>query len=231
MVGLLPSSFLAEMAMVRSNMVRNPLCGFASTEEPPVCCRNCVSEGRVNNSNQWGPMRKWARQPRGQARQVTDAGCWGAPCSPSLMEWSVCLQLSRIILLTYIPGKCSSWTAFPGGGFYLGFQFSLDNVLSFTAKQKHILEKTESFIQQIVPEPFPWGRCHSEDWGHDRVVPKPCYQGEHPPQMHSTWWRGRNPLIQKGVDACCVQKNSNERGGTFWGSMKKSTDFLKKDQF
>lgn len=49
----------------------------------------------------------------------------------------MCLQLSRIILLTYISGKCSSQTAFPGGGFYLGFQLSLVNVLSFTTKQKH----------------------------------------------------------------------------------------------
>ena len=99
--------------------------------------KQCVSEGRVNYSSQWGPTRKWARPPVGQACQITDAGCWGAPCTPSLMEWSMCLQLSRIILLTYISGKCSSRTAFPGGGFYLGFQFSLVNVLSFTTKQKH----------------------------------------------------------------------------------------------
>ena len=42
MVGLLPSSFLAEMATVRSDTVRNPLCGFASTGEPPASCRNSV---------------------------------------------------------------------------------------------------------------------------------------------------------------------------------------------
>ena len=33
----MPSSFLAEMAMVR-----NPLCGFASTGKPPESCRNSV---------------------------------------------------------------------------------------------------------------------------------------------------------------------------------------------
>ena len=42
MVGLLPSSFLAEMATVRSDTERNPLCGFASTGEPPASCRNSV---------------------------------------------------------------------------------------------------------------------------------------------------------------------------------------------
>lgn len=96
-----------------------------------------VCAWRYIHSNQRGLTRKWARRPRDHASWISNTGSWGLPGTASFVECSTCLQLSRIILLTYISGECSSWTACPGGGFYLGFQFSLVNVLLFMAKQKH----------------------------------------------------------------------------------------------
>lgn len=116
---------------------RNPLGGFASPGAPRAAWRQGVClKGELIIQTHEGQRESERAAP---GASIPDQKCrmLGAPSHTILHGVVHASAHSRIILLTYISGEWSSRTAFPGGGFYLGFQFSLVNVLSLMAKQKH----------------------------------------------------------------------------------------------